>query len=181
MRILQGLGLFLIGFPRIFHRTITGFQDLMAPHYTNMKTPALVFTPIGPPLSIILGAGKVLSYLVNNALYWAELFHIDGLRVDAVASMLYRDYSRKAGEWLPNDEGGRENWEAVNFLQTTNRELRENAKGFLTIAEESTSWPGVTHQGNRQALGFNFKWNMGFMNDTLRYMSRDPIHRPISS
>lgn len=123
------------------------------------------------------GRKEVMSYLVNNALYWADYFHIDGIRVDAVASMLYRDYSRKSGEWIPNSEGGRENWEAVQFLQTTNYELKEKYKGLFTIAEESTTWNGVTKNNGKQALGFDFKWNMGFMNDSLRYMARDPIHR----
>jgi len=127
------------------------------------------------------GRKEVRSFLVNNALFWAEQYHVDGLRVDAVASMLYRDYSRKDGEWIPNAEGGRENWEAVEFMRATNRALYGSHTGVVTIAEESTSWPGVSHpafdEGPRTALGFGFKWNMGFMHDTLQYMARDPIHR----
>ncbi len=123
------------------------------------------------------GRREVQEFLVNNALYWLEKFHLDALRVDAVASMLYLDYSRQPGEWVPNDAGGRENNEAVSFLQRTNIEAYRLNPGIATIAEESTAWPGVTTPVDANGLGFGFKWNMGFMNDTLRYMSREPIHR----
>ncbi|WP_340317665.1 1,4-alpha-glucan branching protein GlgB [Rhizorhabdus argentea] len=123
------------------------------------------------------GRREVLAYLVNNALFWAEKYHLDGLRVDAVASMLYLDYSRKAGEWLPNSEGGRENLEAVEFLRRMNKELYGHHPGVMTIAEESTSWPKVSHPVHEGGLGFGFKWNMGFMHDTLRYMAREPVYR----
>ncbi|MBN9554918.1 MAG: 1,4-alpha-glucan branching protein GlgB [Alphaproteobacteria bacterium] len=123
------------------------------------------------------GRREVASYLINNALFWAERYHVDGLRVDAVASMLYRDYSRPAGEWIPNPEGGRENWEAVAFLKEMNRAVYGANRGLFTIAEESTAWPGVTRPVHDGGLGFGFKWNMGFMHDTLRYMGRDPVHR----
>ncbi len=123
------------------------------------------------------GRREVASFLLNNALFWAERFHVDGLRVDAVASMLYRDYSRKAGEWIPNQEGGRENWEAVEFLRAMNRAVYATAPGILTVAEESTSWPGVSRPVHDGGLGFGFKWNMGFMHDTLLYMAREPVHR----
>ena len=121
------------------------------------------------------GRHEVRNFLVANALYWAEQFHIDGLRVDAVASMLYLDYSRE--DWLPNIHGGRENLEAVQFLQETNATVHRHHPGVLTIAEESTSWPGVTTPTEHGGLGFDLKWNMGWMNDTLEYFGHDPIHR----
>ena len=123
------------------------------------------------------GRQEVFSYLINNALYWSEKFHIDGLRVDAVASMLYLDYSRKEGEWIPNRFGGRENLEAVEFLQAMNRAVYGKHPGRVTFAEESTSWPKVSAPVYDGGLGFGFKWNMGWMHDTLQYMAREPIHR----
>ena len=117
------------------------------------------------------------NFLVANALYWLEEFHIDGLRVDAVASMLYLDYSRKAGEWLPNQYGGRENLEAVAFLQEVNATAYKRVPGVVTIAEESTAWPGVTRPTHLGGLGFGFKWNMGWMHDSLGYMAHEPIYR----
>ncbi len=123
------------------------------------------------------GRHEVRNFLVANALFWADRYHVDGLRVDAVASMLYLDYSRKAGEWLPNRHGGRENLDAIDFLRQTNDAVHRAFPGFLTIAEESTAFAGVTSPPEFGGLGFNFKWNMGWMNDTLRYMQLDPIHR----
>ncbi|WP_123028564.1 1,4-alpha-glucan branching protein GlgB [Mycolicibacterium stellerae] len=123
------------------------------------------------------GRAEVRNFLVANALYWLQEFHIDGLRVDAVASMLYLDYSRPADGWTPNIYGGRENLEAVQFLQEMNATVHKVAPGIVTIAEESTSWPGVTRPTNLGGLGFSMKWNMGWMNDTLEFIKRDPIHR----
>jgi 1,4-alpha-glucan branching enzyme len=123
------------------------------------------------------GRHEVRNFLVANALFWADKFHVDGLRVDAVASMLYLDYSRKSGEWLPNRHGGRENLEAIEFLKQMNDAVHRNFPGVLTIAEESTSFPGVTRATEQGGLGFDLKWNMGWMNDTLRYMALDPVHR----
>jgi 1,4-alpha-glucan branching enzyme len=123
------------------------------------------------------GRPEVRNFLVANALYWLQEFHIDGLRVDAVASMLYLDYSRPAGGWTPNAFGGRENLEAVQFLQEMNATVHKISPGIVTIAEESTSWPGVTRATNLGGLGFSMKWNMGWMHDTLDYISRDPIYR----
>ena len=121
------------------------------------------------------GRREVINYLIGNALYWIEEFHIDALRVDAVASMLYLDYSREEGEWIPNEFGGNENLEAVAFLKRLNTEL--HAHGATSYAEESTAWPGVSRPVDAGGLGFTYKWNMGWMNDTLAYMSEDPVHR----
>ncbi|SFR03626.1 1,4-alpha-glucan branching protein GlgB [Poseidonocella sedimentorum] len=123
------------------------------------------------------GRKEVANYLTSNALYWLEEYHADGLRVDAVASMLYRDYSRKDGEWVPNRDGGRENYEAIGFLQRVNEEAYGDCAGIMTVAEESTSFPGVSAPVFSGGLGFGFKWNMGWMNDTLEYIKKDPIHR----
>jgi len=123
------------------------------------------------------GRPQVRNFLVANAVYWLEEFHIDGLRVDAVASMLYLDYSREAGEWVPNIYGGRENLEAVQLLQETNATVYKRAPGSVMIAEESTSWPGVTRPTHLGGLGFGLKWNMGWMHDSLGYMANAPIHR----
>ena len=123
------------------------------------------------------GRPEVRNFLVANALYWCQEFHIDGLRVDAVASMLYLDYSKPAGAWTPNVYGGRENLEAVQFLQEMNATLHKLEPGIVTIAEESTSWPGVTRPTTLGGLGFSMKWNMGWMHDTLHYMGRDPVYR----
>jgi 1,4-alpha-glucan branching enzyme len=123
------------------------------------------------------GRSEVRNFLVANALYWLEEYHVDGLRVDAVASMLYLDYSRKDGEWVPNIHGGRENLEAVGFLQEMNATVYKRVPGAITIAEESTSWPGVTRATHLGGLGFGFKWDMGWMHDTLSYIAHPPIYR----
>ena len=123
------------------------------------------------------GRREVRNFLFANALYWLEEFHADGLRVDGVASMLYLDYARNPGEWAPNKYGGHENLEAVQFLQELNATVYKRVPGIVTIAEESTSWPGVTAATSGGGLGFGFKWNMGWMHDTLGYLQRDPVHR----
>jgi 1,4-alpha-glucan branching enzyme len=123
------------------------------------------------------GRREVRNFLVANALYWFEEFHVDGLRVDAVASMLYLDYSREAGEWVPNVHGGRENLEAIAFLQEVNATAYKRYPGIAMMAEESTSFPGVTAPTDHAGLGFGFKWNMGWMNDSLQYIARDPMYR----
>ncbi len=123
------------------------------------------------------GRLEVENFLIANALFWCDRFHMDGLRVDAVASMLYLDYSRKAGEWIPNQYGGRENLEAIAFLKKFNHLVHTAFPGVMTIAEESTAWPQVTRPPYLGGLGFSFKWNMGWMHDTLEYFNRDPVHR----
>ncbi|MFS7252530.1 1,4-alpha-glucan branching enzyme [Rahnella rivi] len=123
------------------------------------------------------GRHEVRNYLAGNGFYWIERFGIDGLRVDAVASMIYRDYSRKAGEWIPNHYGGRENLEAIAFLKYTNQTIGRELGGAVTLAEESTDYPGVTMPPDANGLGFHYKWNMGWMNDSLKYMQLDPVHR----
>ena len=124
------------------------------------------------------GRHEVRNFLLANALYWIEEFHIDGLRVDAVASMLYLDYSRKEGEWVTNRFGGRENLEAVDFIKQANELVYRHHPSVMLVAEESTSWPAVSRPTYLGGLGFGFKWNMGWMNDNLVYFSKDPIHRP---
>jgi 1,4-alpha-glucan branching enzyme len=176
-----GIGVLIDWVPAHFPTDEHGLARFDGTALYEHEDPKLGFHPDWNTAIYNFGRREVASFLVNNALFWAERYHVDGMRVDAVASMLYRDYSRKAGEWIPNAEGGRENWEAVDFLRATNRALHASHPGILTIAEESTAWPGVSlpayDEGPRTALGFGFKWNMGFMHDTLQYMQRDPVHR----
>lgn len=135
------------------------------------------FHPDWNTLIFNYGRFEVRDFLLSSARFWCEQYHVDGLRVDAVASMLYLDYSRPYGEWLPNDQGGRENWDAINFLKDMNTMVHGEFPGVVTIAEESTAWPGVSRPVYTGGLGFTMKWDMGWMNDTLRYMRREPVHR----
>ena len=172
-----GVGVLLDWVPAHFPTDAHGLARFDGTCLYEHEDPRLGHHPDWKTAIYNFGRREVCAFLVNNALFWAEAYHVDGLRVDAVASMLYRDYSRRAGEWIANAQGGRENWEAVAFLRRMNKELYGAHPGVFTVAEESTAWPGVSRPAHEDGLGFGFKWNMGFMHDTLTYMARDPIHR----
>jgi 1,4-alpha-glucan branching enzyme len=176
-----GLGVLIDWVPAHFPTDAHGLARFDGTALYEHEDPRLGYHPDWNTAIYNFGRREVASFLVNNALFWAERYHVDGLRVDAVASMLYRDYSREAGAWIPNAQGGRENWEAVDFLRQVNRAIYATHPGVFTFAEESTSWPGVTQpayeSGRKENLGFGFKWNMGWMHDTLQYMAREPVHR----
>ena len=172
-----GIGVLLDWVPAHFPTDAFGLDHFDGTALYEHEDPKLGFHPDWNTAIYNFGRREVSSFLVNNALFWAERYHVDGLRVDAVASMLYRDYSRKSGEWIPNEQGGRENWEAVEFLRAMNRAVYGAHGGIVTIAEESTAWPGVSKPAHEGGLGFGFKWNMGWMHDTLQYMRREPVHR----
>jgi 1,4-alpha-glucan branching enzyme len=172
-----GIGVILDWVPAHFPTDAHGLSRFDGTALYEHEDPRQGYHPDWNTAIYNFGRREVASFLVNNALFWPERYHVDGLRVDAVASMLYRDYSRKGGEWVPNEQGGRENWEAVAFLRQVNRQVYGQHTGVFTIAEESTAWPGVSVPAHDGGLGFGFKWNMGFMHDTLRYMAREPVHR----
>ncbi|TIM43516.1 MAG: 1,4-alpha-glucan branching protein GlgB, partial [Mesorhizobium sp.] len=172
-----GVGVILDWVPAHFPVDAHGLANFDGTALYEHADPRKGFHPDWNTAIYNFGRREVVSFLVNNALFWAEKYHVDGLRVDAVASMLYLDYSRKAGEWIPNEKGGRENLEAVSFLQRMNKEVYGHHPGVMTIAEESTSWPKVSQPVHEGGLGFGFKWNMGFMHDTLEYFSKEPIFR----
>ncbi len=172
-----GIGIILDWVPAHFPTDAHGLAKFDGTALYEHADPRQGFHPDWNTAIYNFGRREVAAFLVNNALFWAERFHVDGLRVDAVASMLYLDYSRKDGEWIPNEKGGRENLGAIDFLQAANRAVYGANPGFVTIAEESTAWPSVSKPVHEGGLGFGFKWNMGFMHDTLRYMAREPIHR----
>ncbi len=172
-----GIGVILDWVPAHFPTDEHGLRWFDGTALYEHEDPRKGFHPDWNTAIYNFGRTEVLSYLENNALFWAEKYHLDGLRVDAVASMLYLDYSRKHGEWIPNEYGGNENLEAVRFLQSMNARVYGAHPGVMTIAEESTSWPKVSQPVHEGGLGFGFKWNMGFMHDTLSYLSREAVHR----
>jgi 1,4-alpha-glucan branching enzyme len=172
-----GIGVLLDWVPAHFPTDAHGLARFDGTALYEHEDPRLGFHPDWNTAIYNFGRREVASFLLNNALFWPERYHVDGLRVDAVASMLYRDYSRKAGEWIPNAKGGRENEEAVAFLQAMNTAVYGTRAGVFTVAEESTSWPGVSKPVHEGGLGFGFKWNMGWMHDTLQYFSKEPVHR----
>jgi len=173
----HGIGVILDWVPAHFPKDDFALRQFDGTALFEHLDPRLGEHPDWGTLIFNYGRNEVRNFLLANALYWLREFHIDGLRVDAVASMIYLDYSRKEGEWIPNRYGGKENLEAIDFLRTLNRVVREDAPGAITIAEESTAWPGVSETLENGGLGFTFKWNMGWMHDTLFFFSKDPVHR----
>jgi len=172
-----GIGVFLDWTPAHFPRDTHGLAQFDGTHLYEHSDPRQGSHPDWGTLVYNYGRNEVQNFLISNALFWLDKYHIDGLRVDAVASMLYLDYSRKQGEWVPNRYGGRENLDAIDFIKRLNEVVHLRFPGALTIAEESTAWPGVSRPTYLGGLGFSLKWNMGWMNDTLSYFSKDPIYR----
>ena len=172
-----GIGVILDWVPAHFPTDPHGLAQFDGTHLYEHADPREGFHQDWNTLIYNLGRSEVSGFLLASAMWWLETFHVDGLRVDAVASMLYRDYSRDPGEWVPNIHGGRENLESVAFLKAMNSAVAERCPGAITVAEESTAWPGVTAPVRDGGLGFSYKWNMGWMHDTLQYIERDPVHR----
>jgi 1,4-alpha-glucan branching enzyme len=172
-----GLGVILDWVPAHFPRDDFALRRFDGEPLYEYADPRMGEHPDWGTLVFDFGRNEVRNFLLASALFWLKEYHFDGLRVDAVASMLYRDYSRREGAWLPNVHGGRENLEAVSFLRNLNTAVREECPGCFTVAEESTAWPGVTRAVEERGLGFTFKWNLGWMHDTLGYFARDPVHR----
>jgi 1,4-alpha-glucan branching enzyme len=173
-----GLGVLLDWVPAHFPNDAYGLARFDGSHLYEYADPLEGFHNDWNTLIYNFARTEVRNFLVGNALYWLERYDADGLRVDAVASMLYRDYSRKPGQWIPNVHGGRENLEAISLLRRVNEVVGAERDQAVTMAEESTDFPGVSHPTWAGGLGFHYKWNMGWMHDTLQYMMRDPIHRP---
>ncbi|MBM4058864.1 MAG: 1,4-alpha-glucan branching protein GlgB, partial [Planctomycetes bacterium] len=172
-----GIGVIIDWVPAHFPRDGHGLRRFDGTALYEHEDPRQGEHPDWGTLIFNYGRHEVANYLVSSALFWLDQYHVDGLRVDAVASMLYLDYSRRDGEWEPNRYGGRENLEAIELLKSFNVEVHRHHPGVLTIAEESTAWPAVSRPTYCGGLGFSMKWNMGWMNDTLRYMRHEPIHR----
>ena len=173
----SGIGVLLDWTPAHFPRDAHGLAQFDGTHLFEHADPRQGSHPDWGTLVYNYGRNEVQNYLISNALFWLDKYHIDGLRVDAVASMLYLDYSRKADEWVPNKFGGRENLDAIDFFKRMNEVAHGRFPGILTVAEESTAWPGVSRPVYLGGLGFSLKWNMGWMNDTLKYFSANPIFR----
>jgi 1,4-alpha-glucan branching enzyme len=173
----RGIGVILDWVPSHFPADEHGLAFFDGTHLYEHADPRQGYHPEWKSYIFNYGRKEIQSFLISNALFWLHHYHIDGLRVDAVASMLYLDYARKPGEWIPNQYGGRENIEAINFLRRLNEEVYKNHSDVQTIAEESTSWPMVSRPNYVGGLGFGLKWDMGWMHDTLEYMSQDPIYR----
>jgi 1,4-alpha-glucan branching enzyme len=173
----HGIGVILDWVPSHFPTDEHGLGFFDGTHLYEHELSQKGFHPDWKSYIFNYGRPEVQSFLIGNALFWLDKYHVDGLRVDAVASMLYLDYSRQAGEWIPNQHGGRENLEAIAFLRRNNEEAYKNYPDVQTIAEESTAWPMVSRPTYAGGLGFGMKWDMGWMHDTLLYMSRDPIYR----
>ncbi|MFP4348996.1 MAG: 1,4-alpha-glucan branching protein GlgB [Thermodesulfobacteriota bacterium] len=173
----NGIGIILDWVPSHFPTDEHGLSYFDGTHLFEHEDPRKGFHPDWGSYIFNYGRNEVMSFLVSSALFWLDKYHIDGFRVDAVASMLYLDYSRKQGEWIPNQYGGKENLEAIAFLRRFNEEVHVNYPDALTIAEESTAWPQVSRPVYVGGLGFDMKWDMGWMHDTLAYMSQEPIYR----
>jgi 1,4-alpha-glucan branching enzyme len=172
-----GIGVILDWVPSHFPTDEHGLGYFDGTHLYEHDDPRKGFHQDWQSLIFNYGRNEVRSFLISNALYWLDKYHIDGLRVDAVASMIYLDYSRKEGEWQPNEYGGRENLEAISFIKDFNNAVHQHHGDVFTVAEESTAWPGVTQPTYSGGLGFDMKWMMGWMHDTLYYFERDPIYR----